>query len=136
MGVLVLRFKSTAFVELDVANPIGSITLWPGSIASIPAGWQLCDGTNGTPDMRDIFPLGAGFTYAPGDTGGEITHSHAVFNEDHSHEAETMVNVAGAGPEEAYEGTARTSDEGSTGVTGVANHTPEFRALAFIQRMS
>lgn len=41
-----------------------------GSIASIPAGWQLCDGTNGTPDLRDKFIVGAGGAYAVGETGG------------------------------------------------------------------
>ncbi len=50
--------------------PIGSIIYWPGSAGSIPAGWQLCDGTNGTPDLRDRFVPGAGGAYAVGDAGG------------------------------------------------------------------
>ena len=37
----------------------GVIVMWSGSIASIPAGWALCDGTNGTPDLRDMFVVGA-----------------------------------------------------------------------------
>lgn len=39
--------------------PSGVILMWSGSIASIPSGWQLCDGTNGTPDLRDKFVVGA-----------------------------------------------------------------------------
>lgn len=39
--------------------PIGSIVIWSGTVASIPTGWQLCDGTNGTPDLRDRFVVGA-----------------------------------------------------------------------------
>ena len=39
--------------------PPGTIVMWSGSIASIPAGWQLCDGTNGAPDLRDQFVVGA-----------------------------------------------------------------------------
>jgi len=39
--------------------PIGSIVIWSGTVASIPSGWQLCDGTNGTPDLRDRFVVGA-----------------------------------------------------------------------------
>ena len=39
--------------------PIGSIIIWSGTVASIPTGWQLCDGTNGTPDLRDRFVVGA-----------------------------------------------------------------------------
>lgn len=34
--------------------------IWSGSVASIPAGWQLCDGTSGTPDLRSRFVYGAG----------------------------------------------------------------------------
>jgi hypothetical protein len=41
------------------AIPIGCITLWSGSVLSIPSGWRLCDGTNGTPDLRDKFVIGA-----------------------------------------------------------------------------
>jgi hypothetical protein len=58
--------------------PSGGIIMWSGSIAEIPAGWALCDGTNGTPDLRDRFVLGAGSTYAVGDTGGAMTHTHTV----------------------------------------------------------
>ena len=50
----------------------GMIMLWYGSVASIPNGWRLCDGNNGTPDLRSRFVVGAGTggSYSPGDTGG------------------------------------------------------------------
>lgn len=51
----------------------GMIVMWSGSAASIPAGWSLCDGTNGTPDLRDRFIVGAGMSYAVGATGGAAT---------------------------------------------------------------
>jgi microcystin-dependent protein len=60
--------------QLNVAAPSGVITLWSGSIASIPSGWYLCDGNNSTPNLRDRFVVGAGSSYAVGDTGGEATH--------------------------------------------------------------
>jgi microcystin-dependent protein len=44
--------------------------MWSGSIAAIPAGWALCNGQNGTPDLRDRFIVGAGSAYTPGATGG------------------------------------------------------------------
>lgn len=44
------------------------ICLFSGAIVDIPAGWALCDGNNGTPDLRDRFVLGAGSTYNPDDT--------------------------------------------------------------------
>ena len=41
----------------DVATtiPAGIICMWSGTIATIPSGWNLCDGSNGTPDLRDKF---------------------------------------------------------------------------------
>jgi microcystin-dependent protein len=50
--------------------PIGTILMWSGVLADVPDGWALCDGSNGTPDLRDRFVVGAGAAYAPGTTGG------------------------------------------------------------------
>jgi hypothetical protein len=36
------------------------IVLWAGTSLSIPSGWVICDGTNGTPDLRDQFIVGGG----------------------------------------------------------------------------
>lgn len=66
---------NTATSEFSGGVPVGGIIDWSGSIASIPYGWQLCDGTNGTPDLRGAFVLGAGGAYAVGDTGGAATHT-------------------------------------------------------------
>jgi hypothetical protein len=70
------QLATTAFVQsvldqtLRAMFPTGIITLWEGSVASIPSGYVLCDGTNGTPNLTDKFVSGAGNTYVPGDTGG------------------------------------------------------------------
>ena len=40
--------------------PIGMVMLWWGSSAAVPAGWHICDGTAGTPDLRGRMVLGAG----------------------------------------------------------------------------
>lgn len=50
--------------------PTGGIIAWSGSIGSIPSGYVLCNGSNGTPDLRDRFIVGAGTTYSVGNTGG------------------------------------------------------------------
>ena len=50
--------------------PSGVITMWSGAADAIPSGWSLCNGENGTPDLRGKFVLGAGGTYNPGSTGG------------------------------------------------------------------
>lgn len=54
----------------QIVMPSGGIILWSGAVANIPTGWALCDGSDGTPDLRDRFIVGAGSTYAVADTGG------------------------------------------------------------------
>jgi len=55
--------------------PPGTIVIWYGTSGIVPTGWHICDGTAGTPDLRDKFVVGAGTTYAKGATGGEATHT-------------------------------------------------------------
>lgn len=72
-GTLVAAGAVNAPKLLQAGNalvPAGVIAIWSGSIASIPAGWVICDGTNGTPNLRDMFVVGAGTTYAVSATGG------------------------------------------------------------------
>ena len=60
--------------------PKGGIIMWSGSTSNIPSGWALCNGANGTPDLRGRFVIGAGGSYNPGNTGGGSipSHSHGV----------------------------------------------------------
>ena len=70
---------------LKQASPIGTILAWSGSIASIPAGFHLCDGTNGTPNLQDKFILGTGTLSGPvGTTGGSFNHAHGGATQGHS----------------------------------------------------
>ena len=71
------------------AVPQGFIGLWSGAANAIPTGWVLCNGANGTPDLRDRFVVGAGSGYSVGNTGGSanatlVSHSHTVNNHTHS----------------------------------------------------
>lgn len=50
----------------------GQVIMWYGAVGSIPAGWRLCDGANGTPDLRDRFVIGAGGTYNQNSVGGSL----------------------------------------------------------------
>ena len=68
--------KPREFAPLGV--PIGGIIMWYGAINTIPSGYALCDGTSGTPDLRDRFVIGAGDTYTPGDTANLGTTGSAV----------------------------------------------------------
>ena len=53
--------------------PKGVIWIWSGAANMIPRGWALCDGQNGTPDLRGRFVVGgtggSGW-YSIGNTGG------------------------------------------------------------------
>lgn len=40
------------------STPIGGIIMWSGAVDAIPAGWLLCDGTNGTPNLSGRFIVG------------------------------------------------------------------------------
>lgn len=55
--------------------PSGSVCMWSGSQSKIPAGWKLCNGQNGTPNLTNRFILGAGSKYTCGATGGSSTVS-------------------------------------------------------------
>ena len=72
-----IKTQNTADVERRLINdriertiPQGVIVMWSGSITNIPSGWALCDGTNGTPDLRNRFIVGAGDEYNMGAVGG------------------------------------------------------------------
>ena len=85
--------------------PYGIIVMWYGSVVTIPSGWYLCNGANGTPDLRDRFVTGAGYSYSPGNTGGvnEVTltagqmpyHNHSASDSGHSHVYETYARNTG-----------------------------------------
>jgi len=111
----------------------GVIVMWSGSIANIPAGWALCNGANGTPDLRNRFVVGAGSTYAVGATGGadSVTLTAAQMPT-HNHSASTATAGAhthgrstGNGGGHSHTGTtASDGSHGHTASTGSAGaHT-------------
>ncbi len=57
--------------------PAGLIVMWSGLLSTVPSGWALCDGTLGTPDLRDRFIYGWTAGVDPGGTGGVTTHGHS-----------------------------------------------------------
>lgn len=77
--------------------PTGIICMWSGS--TVPIGWHLCDGTDGTPDLRNRFIVGAGLSYSVGNTGGEAFHTLTT-NEmpSHNHNLEFPKEVPGTRP--------------------------------------
>ena len=110
----------TAFVS-------GMIMLWSGSTGTIPSGWALCDGTSGTPDLRDRFVVGAGSTYAVDATGGSadaitVSHTHTLTDSGHTHGAGSyQINTGGDAAQNSTNGAVfRSTIQTSTSVTGTS----------------
>lgn len=109
--------------------PPGLIAMYSGSMANIGvgpwAGWRLCDGGGGTPDLRDKFILGAG-NMVPGtkNTPADIATDTAGA---HSHGGATSPTTLAVGHLPAHHhgpGSLRGSDSfsGTTGAAGSHNH--------------
>lgn len=94
--------------------PSGGIIMWSGTVATIPSGWFLCDGSNSTPDLRDKFIIGArqddagvaktNVTGALTTSGGSkdavnVSHTHTatVTDPGHTHSLDLNYTTAGAG---------------------------------------
>lgn len=108
----------------------GLIAIWSGAIADIPAGWHLCDGNSGTPDLRNRFVIGAGATYNPGDTGGTATHDHSFTGDGHTHHISPGTGIAaGANYDD------ETDPGNATGNTDSAPSLPFYFALAYIMKL-
>jgi len=151
-------------VNPAVSIPSGVITMWSGTIATIPSGWLLCDGTNSTPDLRNKFVIGAysdtsGIAYttitgANTQTGGSkdaivVSHTHTatVTDPGHSHTIPNgyIANLTGsdgaaAGSQRAV-GTGTNSNttgisvaNSTTGSSGTNANLVPYFALAFIMK--
>lgn len=103
--------------------PAGGIIMWSGAINAVPSGWALCNGQNGTPDLRDRFVVGAGSTYNPGNTGGSkdaivVAHTHGFSattgsSGNHSHSGST--NTTGAHTHNVWRGQSSGVSSGCDG---------------------
>jgi hypothetical protein len=156
------QIATTAFATAAAAAafPVGGIIMWSGSVASIPSGWVLCNGSNGTPDLRNRFIVGAGSTYAVDATGGSadaivVSHTHTatststVTDPGHVHQLGKTGGFAGGGfPTNENQGqtgfasssattgitVATSTTNASTGSSGTNANLPPYYALAFIMK--
>jgi hypothetical protein len=140
----------------------GMIMMWSGSIASIPSGWYLCDGTNSTPDLRNKFIIGANaddagtaktnVTGSATQTGGSkdaivVSHTHSITDPGHSHATiyDYVSNKpgafdanAGGTPNNWFVNGTQSATTGisinSTGSSGTNANLPPYYALAFIMK--
>lgn len=126
----------------------GMIVMWGGLVANIPAGWVLCNGANGTPDLRDRFIKGAANGANPGATGGATTHTHAAHTGviNHTHALQRFPTTTGGSSgftaDTSMSGTPTavtlTTGNPSGGVASLTHDSPDsqppFYALCFIQK--
>jgi len=115
----------------------GGILLWHGSIASIPSGYVLCDGNNGTPDLRNKFIVGAKEDdggVAKSDiegslkqTGGDTQHQHSVYTSGGGDLGSGSIISAGTDFD-------KYTTVSSSGSTDDINHIPTYYALAYIMK--
>jgi len=157
------QIATTAFVTTAAAAafPAGGIILWSGSVASIPSGWALCNGSNGTPDLRNRFVVGAGSTYAVDATGGSadaivVSHTHTatststVTDPGHQHSSLGFSggSSTGIGPIDGDNAINSPTTVNTTGITVATSTTvnsagssatnanlPPYYALAYIMKL-
>jgi len=157
-GTNTTQIATTEFV-LSNSVPSGLIAIWSGSTGTIPTGWVLCNGSNGTPDLRNRFVVGAGSTYAVGATGGSTdavvvshTHTATVTDPTHSHwgwggSVRTNTNSIGGNNDNSTSGSGLVGFEtlyaastgisvsnSTTGVSGTNANLPPYYALCYIMK--
>jgi len=131
--------------------PTGVIVMWGGALDAIPAGWALCDGSDGTPDLRNRFVLGGSTAEYLGSSGGSRSHQHR--NRGHTHQIDPPAlrlnpvygysSYGGRGTTRRgyYMFTGQTFDmrpfkSGSVtaAVPGSVQHLPPYYKIAFIMK--
>ena len=146
-GSLAMPSDSTFTIGgVSAILPKGVIVMWSGSQASIPSGWALCNGANGTPDLRDRFIVGAGSSYAVGATGGsdkvKLTvdemprHQHSFFGDDQLWKGASKERDAfGYDAESELKGGAAYFRTSPAGDDKPHENRPPYYALCFIMKL-
>lgn len=144
-GKVELHMEVSNVVQADTFEgrgmiPVGGILPWTGEIGNIPTGWSLCDGQNGTPDLRNRFVVGVGGGYYPGETGGakrvtltvdqipSHTHGYSYFTKDTAGYALVSDN------DHLWKGGDSSQTSSTTGSGQSHENRPPFYALCFIMR--
>jgi microcystin-dependent protein len=146
-----LTTKNYVDDAIERSMPTGSIIMWSGT--SIPSGWALCDGSNGTPDLLDRFVMGGSISEV-GTTGGYsdatlVSHDHTFTGDTlspHHHSLTTTVGTVGGtnGSDDSLTDPAGVIDTDDTsagtpsgtistvGESEIGKNIPPFYKLAYI----
>lgn len=129
MGGYRSHSETIPFALPDVLR--GMILQWHGLVSTIPSGFALCDGNNGTPDLRERFIVCAQNDGQVGNVGGTSNQSHTFTGDGHTH---PTVHV----PPYTVETSVPTDKIQATNVTGTTDQSdnrPPFYTLAFIMKL-
>ena len=126
-----------------VKAPIGTIVAWGGTVDNIPSGWVICDGQNGTPDLRGKFILGSSDSHATGEMGGEETvtlkdaeipeHRHAILD---SPVGSYLTTNTGNNSVYPYRSGTSTRQTGFFGGNQPHNNMPPYYTLIYIMKLT
>ena len=133
-------------IAADAELPSGVIVMWSGLTTNIPPGWTLCDGNNGTPDLRDRFVVGASqsdqgiaksnVSGSPNQAGGEAFHTLTLAEMPaHTHSVQVFPNPIGGGEGNDLRRGVYTGQTGSAGDGQPHNNLPPYYALVFIMKL-
>lgn len=115
------------------ALPSGIIAMWKGSVATIPSGWHLCDGTEGTPDLTNRF-----IVCADADVSGvaKTTLTGSATQSGNSNVAAHTHSAPEYGSGLSYAGSGGFLKAGVTGSYGSGSETyPRYYALCYIMKL-
>jgi hypothetical protein len=121
--------------------PSGVIVMWSGSAGNVPSGWALCNGSNGTPDLRNRFIRGG---TSSGATGGSVSHAHElpfIYDDGLRGGFGPIINMltGSAGTTRsattAYTTYRDTALESNKPVSYTADNIPPYYELAFIMKL-
>ncbi len=137
--------------------PVGTIQIWTETIASIPTGWALCDGTGGTPNLLGKFAQGVATPSTdPGTLGGEDTvtltssqiaaHNHTTSAYSHQHTFSGATGAGGGGVRFTNDGNDDDTKSSSsttppsqnliaTGSNGPHDNLPPYYQVAYIIKL-
>lgn len=150
---------------LSESLPVGAICIWKGTAGTIPSGWAICDGSSGTPDLRDRFVMGGTLSQIGGtggrstitDMGGTVTTSGTSLSINqipyHYHKYLDYYGAGGTYNYSGYSGLSTTVTDnarttGSTGSGSAHDHgsfsvtfnsfsnIPPYYALYYIKKVS
>lgn len=159
-----LQAATKQYVDSVVAGgvPSGVIVMWKGTISTIPSGWALCNGANGTPDLRNRFIIAASVdsggvatttvTGSSTSTGGTkdavvVDHTHTLNDPGHTHSygPSNRTTISGStGLLWSGSGAAGVTNTAlaltsitvnNTGVSGTNANLPPYFALAYIMKL-